>query len=324
MRVLVTGGAGYIGSVMAALLLENGHDVVVADNLSRGHRDAVLPEAEFVEIDLLDTAEVSRVVEKGFDAVMHFAALALVGESMDRPDLYYRTNVTGSMNLLDAMIAGGIRKLVFSSTCAVYGVSQEMPMSENTPTGPINPYGASKLAVDRMISDYCEAFELAAVSLRYFNVGGASRGLGERHEPETHLVPNVLRTASGELPHVRIFGTDYSTMDGTCIRDYLHVEDLVRAHLLALLSDDQRGHRIYNLGSGTGFSVRQVIDAASMVTGKKIPTREEARRPGDPPTLVAASDKIRSELGWSPSRPKLEQIIEDAWEWQTSQKEGYP
>jgi len=259
-RILVTGGAGYIGSVCAAQLLAHGHEVVVVDDLSRGHRGAIPAGAEHADVDILDApALASAVAGARADAVMHFAALALVGESVQHPERYWRTNVGGTLNLLDAMRAAGVERLVFSSTCACYGAPDEIPISEAAPTRPANPYGASKLAVDQMIGEHCAAHGLGAISLRYFNVAGADGEQGEDHDPETHLIPNVLRAALGVLEHVEVFGTDYETPDGTAVRDYIHVEDLARAHLLAL--DATRGgeHKILNLGNGNGFSVREVI-----------------------------------------------------------------
>ncbi len=313
MRLLVVGGAGYIGSVVAAQLLKAGHHVTVADNLQRGHRDAVAEGAEFVEADLLDDGAVSALLAPGFDGVLHFAALSLVGESVAQPVRYFRANVAGTLNLLDAMRAAGVPRLVFSSTAAVYGEPDEVPITEAAPTRPTNPYGASKLAVDHAIAFQCAATGLGAVSMRYFNVAGASGPYGERHDPETHLIPLVLQAAAGSRPSVTVFGTDYPTADGTAVRDYIHVEDLARAHLLALDSVDGPGHRIFNLGNGTGFSVRQVLEAAATVTGRHIPSVDGGRRPGDPAILVASSRRVRSELGWEPRQPELEAMVADAW-----------
>lgn len=323
MKLLVTGGAGYIGSIVATQLLAAGHEVVVYDNLECGHREAVPPGARLVVGDLLDLGRVTGTVSEGFGGVLHFAALALVGESVEQPELYYRTNVGGSLNLLDAMRIHQVPRLVFSSTCAVYGQPDEVPISEQAPPRPANAYGASKLAVDGMISDFCRAHGIGAVSLRYFNVAGASGDLGEDHEPETHLIPNVLRAALGLREFVQIFGTDYPTPDGTAIRDYIHIEDLAAAHLLAL--DGSRGgeHQIFNLGNGNGFSVREVIATAEEVTGRQIPTREAPRRPGDPPMLVAASERIRSELGWEARRPELAGMVADAWAFAQARPQGY-
>jgi UDP-glucose 4-epimerase len=323
MKLLVTGGAGYIGSIVAGRLLGSGHEVVVLDNLERGHREAVPPGAELVVADLLDRDAVERAMTAGFDGVLHFAALALVGESVAHPERYYRTNVGGTLNLLEAMVGAGVTRLVFSSTCAVYGQPDEVPISESAPPRPANAYGASKLAVDGMIGDFCLAHGLGAVSLRYFNVAGASGELGEDHDPETHLIPNILRTALGINECVEVYGTDYPTPDGTAIRDYIHIEDLSDAHLLALDGVRAGEHRIFNLGNGNGFSVREVIEAALAVTGLEIPTREAPRRPGDPPQLVAASQKIRSELGWEPRKPGLEEMVGDAWAFAQAHPRGY-
>jgi UDP-glucose 4-epimerase len=323
MRLLVTGGAGYIGSIVARQLLAAGHQVSVLDNLERGHRAAVPEAASLIVADLRDTGAVDRALGEGFDGVLHFAALALVGESVDYPERYYRTNVVGTLNLLDAMVAAGTPRLVFSSTCAVYGQPEEVPISEHAPPRPANAYGASKLAVDGMIGDFCRAHGLGAVSLRYFNVAGASGEAGEDHDPETHLIPNILRAASGRTPYVEVFGADYETPDGTAIRDYIHIEDLAAAHLLALEGAQPGRHRIFNLGNGSGFSVRQVIAAAREVTGAEIAVREAPRRPGDPPMLVAASQRIREELGWAPEKPALEQMVADAWAFMQQHPDGY-
>ncbi|MBV8221336.1 MAG: UDP-glucose 4-epimerase GalE [Solirubrobacterales bacterium] len=324
MKLLVTGGAGYIGSIVARLLLAGGHAVTVLDNLERGHRQAVPDGVELVVADLLDRDAVEATLRDGeFDGAMHFAALALVAESVSHPERYYRTNVGGTLNLLEAMTAAGVPRLVFSSTCAVYGQPDEVPIAETTVPMPVNAYGASKLAVDLMIRDFCTATGLGAVSLRYFNVAGASGGLGEDHDPETHLIPNILRVALGAAQAVNVYGTDYPTPDGTAIRDYIHVEDLADAHLLALDGARPSEHRVFNLGNGTGFSVREVIVAAETVTGREIPVNESPRRPGDPPELVAASDRIRSQLGWVPRKPTLEEMVGDAWAFARSHPNGY-
>lgn len=322
-KLLVTGGAGYIGSIVARLLIEGGHDVTILDNLSRGHREAVPDQAHLVITDLLDQPRLHEAVDGGFDAVLHFAALALVGESGTNPERYYRTNVTGTLNLLEAMLAAGVNRLVFSSTCAVYGQPDHVPIPETTPTRPESAYGRSKLAVDWMIGDFCQAHGLGAVSLRYFNVAGASHGLGEDHDPETHLIPNVLKAAVGASPDVQVFGTDYPTRDGTAIRDYIHIEDLADAHILALDAAEPGRHKIYNLGNGNGFSVREVIAAATQVTGKDIPVREAGRRPGDPAELVSASARIREELGWAPRKPGIEEMVGDAWAFAQARPNGY-
>jgi UDP-glucose 4-epimerase len=323
MKLLVTGGAGYIGSIVSRHLIAADHEVVVLDSLERGHRAAVAPQARFVHVDLRDAPAVKDAVSDGFDGVLHFAALALVGESVSHPERYYHANVVGTMNLLDAMRDASVTRLVFSSTCAVYGQPDEVPMSESEATRPTSPYGASKLAVDLMIGDYCRAHGLGAVSLRYFNVAGASGDAGEDHDPETHLIPNILRAAAGLNPHVEVFGTDYETRDGTAVRDYIHVEDLAAAHLLALDGCRQSQHRIFNLGNGNGFSVREVIDAARTVTGAEIPVREAPRRAGDPPMLVAAAEQIRDQLGWSPKKPRLDDMVGDAWAFMQTHPQGY-
>jgi UDP-glucose 4-epimerase len=323
MKLLVTGGAGYIGSIVGRQLLSEGHEVVVVDNLERGHRAAVSEKMRLVVADLRDADAMAELLKEGFDGVLHFAALALVGESVAHPELYYRTNVGGTLNLLEAMRHGGVPRLVFSSTCAVYGQPDEVPIPESAPPRPANAYGASKLAVDNMIGAFCTAYEIGAVSLRYFNVAGASHGAGEDHDPETHLIPNILRAALGVNPAVEIFGTDYPTPDGTAIRDYIHIEDLSDAHLLALDGARAGEHRIFNLGNGSGFSVREVIDAAREVTGREIVTREAPRRPGDPPMLVAASEKIRSELGWTARKPQLTTMVADAWVFAQARPRGY-
>jgi len=322
-RLLVTGGAGYIGSIVAGHLLAAGHDVVVLDNLERGHREAVPTGARLVVADLLDRHVLGDALAEGFDGVLHFAALALVGESVSHPERYWRTNVGGTLNLLEAMSDVGVSRLVFSSTCAVYGQPEEVPISEQATPRPLNAYGASKLAVDEMIASFCTARNLGAVSLRYFNVAGASGERGEDHDPETHLIPNVLRAALGITEFVEIYGTDYPTPDGTAIRDYIHIDDLSDAHLLALDAARPGDHQIYNLGNGNGFSVREVIGTAESVTGRAIPTREAARRPGDPPMLVAASERIRSELGWKPQKPELSRIVADAWTFARARPQGY-
>ena len=323
MKLLVTGGAGYIGSVVAHQLLEAGHETVVLDNLSKGYERAVPEGSRFLKGDLLDAEEVGSTLSEGFDGVLHFAALSLVGESVEEPELYYRNNVGGTLNLLEAMREAGVSRLVFSSTAAVYGEPEEVPIPETAPALPTNPYGASKLAVDRMIGAVAAARGLAATSLRYFNVAGASGRFGEDHHPETHLIPLVLQTASGRRDSVKLFGTDYPTRDGTAVRDYIHVEDLGRAHLLALEAARPREHHVYNLGNGAGFSVREVIEAARRVTGCPIEAVEAPRRSGDPAVLVASSEKIRDELRWKPERPEPEAMISDAWEWMQTHPNGY-
>ena len=322
MKLLVTGGAGYIGSVVAHQLLERGHEVAVLDDLSRGHRAAIPEGARHLEVGLADADGTRDALAEGFDGVLHFAALALVAESVEFPERYHRGNFVGTLNLLDAMREHGIKRLVFSSTCATYGEPEQVPMPETLPTNPVNAYGNSKLAVDRMIGDECRAHGLGAISLRYFNVAGATDRFGEDHYPETHLIPLVLQAAAGTREHVSVFGTDYPTDDGTAVRDYIHVTDLGRAHLLAMDAVQSGRHTIYNLGNGLGFSVRQVVEAARKVTGREIPVKEEPRRPGDPAQLVASSEKIRAELGWEPELD-LERMIADAWAWRQAHPDGY-
>jgi UDP-glucose 4-epimerase len=310
-KLLVTGGAGYVGSVCAAHLVEAGHEVVVLDDLSTGHRDAVPDGARLVEADLAQAAD--EVLAEGFDGVLHFAAKSLVGESVQRPELYWRGNVVTAVALLDAMVRHGTPRLVFSSTAATYGEPEQVPIREDAPTRPTNPYGASKLAIDHAIGGYTRAHGLAATSLRYFNVAGAHGRLGERHAVETHLIPLVLQVALGQRDKAQIFGDDWPTPDGTCIRDYIHVDDLATAHLLAL-SKAQRGeHAIYNLGSGSGFSVREVVEVCRTVTGHPIPVTTAPRRGGDPAVLVASSAAATAALGWQPEKTDLATIISDAW-----------
>jgi UDP-glucose 4-epimerase len=318
MRLLVTGGAGYIGGTMTALLLHEGHQVTVLDtvtvldDLSSGHRDGVPAGAEFVEGDLTDAELVDKVVS-GVDGVLHFGAKALVAESMEQPAEYFRVNVGGAVNLVDAMRRHGVRKLVVSSTAATYGEPEELPITEDATTRPTNAYGASKLAVDNFLRFAAPAYGLGAVSLRYFNVAGSYGGVVERHEPETHVIPNLLKAAAGGQTF-RLNGTDYPTPDGTCIRDYVHVEDLCRAHLLALDAAEPGVHKVYNIGSGHGFSVREVVDAVRTVTGRDFPVEEVPRRPGDPARLVASSARIEAELGWVRTKPTLEDMVRDAWQ----------
>ncbi|MER7501129.1 UDP-glucose 4-epimerase GalE [Nonomuraea pusilla] len=309
MRLLVTGGAGYVGSVVAAQLVEAGHEVTVLDDLSTGHEDAVPEGARFVEADI---AEAGDALD-GVEAVLHFAAKSLVGESVEKPGLYWAHNLGGTLALLEAMHTKGVRRIVFSSTAATYGEPERSPIEESDPTRPTNPYGASKLAVDTALSAYAAIRGLGAVSLRYFNVAGAHGRFRERHAVETHLIPNVLKVATGERESVNVFGSDYPTPDGTCVRDYVHVSDLARAHLLALDSIAEGRHEIYNLGSGTGFSVQEVISVCREVTGHEIPAVMGPRRAGDPAVLVASSAKIQRELGWKAERPSLRDIVADAW-----------
>jgi UDP-glucose 4-epimerase len=321
MKILVVGGAGYIGSICAELLLNEGYEVVILDNLMEGHRRALDPRAQFVEGDLSDrtqTAETLRRLQP--DAVMHFAANALVGESMRDPSKYFRNNIGNGLNLLDAMLGADCRRLVFSSTCATFGLPESVPIDETFPQRPINPYGESKLAFEKILRWYDELHGLKFVSLRYFNAAGASERFGEDHRTETHLIPNVLKVALGQKSHVEILGTDYDTPDGTCIRDYIHILDLSRAHILAL---NATSSALYNLGTGGGSSVREVIDACRKITGAKIPAQEKPRRPGDPARLIAASEKIKRDLGWQPQFQNLRAIIESAWRWHQKFPKGY-
>lgn len=323
MKLLVTGGAGYVGSVVASQLVEAGHETVVLDDLSKGHEDAVPGGARLVRGSLLDEGFVRETLAGGFDGVLHFAALSLVAESVEQPERYYRNNVGGALNLLEAMGEAGVGRLVFSSTAAVYGEPEEVPIPETAATRPTNPYGSSKLAVDRLIGHVAGARGLAATSLRYFNVAGASGRYGEDHHPETHLIPIVLQAAAGTRESVKIFGSDYPTRDGTAVRDYIHIEDLGRAHLLALEASEPGEHRVYNLGSGSGFSVLEVVEAARGVTGVDIRAEGAPRRAGDPPELVASSEAIRADLGWRPEKPTLEAMISDAWAWMQEHPGGY-
>lgn len=321
MKILVVGGAGYIGSVCAELLLDQGHGVTIFDNLSEGHRRAVDPRAEFVEGDLVDQQSIEKILAKQQpDAVMHFAANALVGESMQNPSKYFRNNIANGLNLLDAMISAGVAKIIFSSTCAIFGPPERVPIDETMTPRPINPYGESKLAFEKILRWYGEIHGLKFVSLRYFNAAGASAKFGEDHRVETHLIPNVLKVALGQKPNVEIFGTDYETPDGTCIRDYIHIVDLARAHILAL---NATRSDFYNLGTGGGASVRDVIDSCRKITGRNLGIVEKPRRPGDPPRLIASSEKIKRELGWQPQFQSLDAIIESAWKWHQKFPRGY-
>jgi UDP-glucose 4-epimerase len=318
-RVLVTGGAGYIGSVVTEHLVREGHEVVVYDNLSNGHRDAVVDEVTFVHADLMDADSLREtLMQHGIEAVMHMAADALVGESMLNPAKYYRSNLLCGLSLLDAMRGANVDRIVFSSTAAVYGEPARQPIEETDPTDPVNPYGETKLAFERALKWSAVAYGLRYAVLRYFNAAGASARNGERHDPETHLIPMVLQAAAGLRPRVTLFGGDYPTRDGTCVRDYIHVVDLARAHLVALeaLERGEHTHETYNLGcGGEGYSVREVIECAREVTGRDIPEQVGPRRAGDPPVLVAASDKITRDLGWRPQHQTLHAILGSAWRW---------
>jgi UDP-glucose 4-epimerase len=325
MRVLVTGGAGYVGSTTAERLISAGHDVVVYDSLVRGHRAAVPPQATLIEGDIGDGAAFEKALrENHIEAVLHCGGLALVGESVAQPDRYFEVNVVTGPTMLAAMRAAGVNRIVFSSSAAVYGEPQHTPIDEDHRLRPVNPYGETKRAFEGMLDWYSRAFGIGAVSLRYFNVAGATEERGEDHRPETHLIPNILAAFAGGPP-LKVFGTDYDTKDGTCIRDYIHVDDLADAHASALaLSADLAGHHVpCNLGSGSGFSVMDVLDAARSVVGKEVPHEITGRRAGDPPVLVASNDKAREVLGWAPRRGSLEEMIGSAWAWRQRHERGY-
>lgn len=322
MKVFVTGGAGYIGSVCVEELLDAGHDVTVYDNLSEGHRSAVDRRACFIQARLSDESNIAEAVRDAKpEAIIHFAASALVGESMTDPGKYFRNNVGNGVKLLDAAVQSGVKKFVFSSTCATYGTPDVIPMTEDLPQRPINPYGESKLMFERILGWYQRIHGIEFVAFRYFNAAGASEQFGEHHRIETHLIPNVLKVALGQAASCEIYGTDYPTPDGTAIRDYIHISDLAQAHILALVPGKQG---FYNLGNGDGYSVREVITACEKVSRQKIETVEKPRRAGDPPRLVAAAEKARRELGWKPKFPKLEQIVATAWKWHLAHPNGYP
>ncbi|MFI8291790.1 UDP-glucose 4-epimerase GalE [Streptomyces sp. ms191] len=318
-KYLVTGGAGYVGGTVAQHLLEAGHEVTVLDDLSTGFREGVPAGATFVQGRIQDAA---RWLDPSFDGVLHFAAFSQVGESVADPAKYWENNVGGTMALLAAMREAGVRRLVFSSTAATYGEPQSVPITESAPTAPTNPYGATKLAVDHMISGEAAAHGLAAVSLRYFNVAGAYGDCGERHDPESHLIPLVLQVAQGKREAINVYGDDYPTPDGTCVRDYIHVADLAEAHLLALGAMTSGEHLICNLGNGNGFSVREVVETVRKVTGHPVPEVVAARRAGDPAVLVASADTARERLGWNPSRPDLAGIVQDAWAFANKREQG--
>ncbi len=329
MRVLVTGGAGYIGSVVADELLQAGHEVVILDNLSHGYRQAVPEGAELVVGDLADRPLLDRLLQssgtRSVDAVMHMAALIEAGESMKFPEQFFRNNTANALTLFEAMLAAGVKRLVFSSTAALFGNPERTPIEENDPLCPTNAYGESKLLVERMLRWFHQIHGLGYASLRYFNAAGAaSADKGEAHQPESHLIPRILQVALGRAKHATIFGSDYPTPDGTCVRDYIHVRDLALAHVLALNAlGSSAAPLIYNLGSGQGFSVREVVEVARKVTGHSIPVLESPRRPGDPAVLIASSEKIKHELGWEPRFPDLEAIVDSAWQWHRAHPDGY-
>ena len=326
MRILVVGGAGFVGSTSVEHFVDAGHDVTVYDDLSSGHASAVVRPARLERGQIEDRAHLERILrEDRIEAVLHCAAKSLVGESMSNPGLYYRNNVGGGVTLLEAMRTVGVNRLVFSSTAAVYGEPRRVPIAEADRTEPINPYGATKLAFEGAMRWFAASHDFQAISLRYFNVAGATERNGEDHNPETHLMPLVLRVAAGEATHVQIFGQDYPTPDGTCIRDFIHVRDLAAAHMLALeaTGEGDSSFEVYNLGSAAGFSVREVVEAARKLTGRAIPARVVKRRTGDPPVLVASSRRARRELGWHPEHSKLEQMLADAWAWRLTHPNGY-
>jgi UDP-glucose 4-epimerase len=321
MNAFVTGGAGYIGSICVEELLNAGHEVTVYDNLSEGHRDAVDQRAKFVEGCLSDRPRLRQAIQQAqAKVILHFAAHALVAESMANPGKYFRNNVASGLNLLDSAVEAGVRKFVFSSTCATYGLPDRVPISEDLPQRPVNPYGESKLMFERMLAWYQTVHELEFVVFRYFNAAGASAHFGEHHRVETHLIPNVLKAALGQTPHCEIYGTDYPTPDGTCIRDYIHILDLAQAHIQAM---EPGKSGCYNLGNGDGYSVREVVRMCEKVAGKPIKAVEKPRRPGDPPRLVAAAERAMRELGWKPRYPKLGDIVASAWNWHRQHPQGY-
>ena len=323
MKILVTGGAGYIGSVVSECLLDGGHQVVVVDNLSTGHRQAIEARADFVEADLLDTPAISDVLSAGIDAVCHFAAFSQVGESVTDPLKYYRNNITGAISLLRAMKSSGVDRFLFSSTAAVYGEPENVPITEDARLDPVNPYGNTKLAVERLLADCSSAWGLKSLSLRYFNAAGASEARGEDHRPESHLIPLVLDAAAGRRGELTVFGNDYPTPDGTCVRDYIHVKDLATAHILGLEKLIEGKTGALNLGNGQGFSVLEVIDAAAEVTGMEVPYQIGDRRVGDPAILVASSEKAEEILGWKQEYADIRKIIADAFSWRDRNPAGY-
>ncbi|MGC1291586.1 MAG: UDP-glucose 4-epimerase GalE, partial [Candidatus Acidiferrales bacterium] len=324
MRILVTGAAGYIGSVCTEALIERGHSVIALDDLSEGHREAVDARAVFCRVNLYDLDSLSAVFRQHkIDAVMHFAALCLVEESVREPGRYYRANVSAGINLLESMLRHGVKKLIFSSTAATYGEPEKTPIPEEHRTMPVNPYGASKLLFERVLAEFRVNSGLEYITMRYFNAAGASEKRGEDHHPETHVIPILLEVAAGEREAFQVFGTDYPTPDGTCVRDYVHVLDIAQAHALAVERISDFVGRIYNIGNGHGFSVTEVMETASQVTGRKINYRTAPRRAGDPAVLVASSERIRKELGWAPAFSSLEAIISTGWNWKQRFPRGY-
>ena len=324
MSILVTGAAGYIGSVCSEVLISRGMSVIALDSLLEGHRGAVPPGATFCQVDLADRAQLEAVFTKHkVDAVMHFAAEALVAKSVREPSIFYATNVASGVNLLDAVTRHGVKKFIFSSTAATYGEPEIVPIPEDHPKAPINPYGKSKLTFEQILVDYKLYTGLKYVTLRYFNAAGASSTCGENHRVETHLIPRVLDAAAGSLPHVDVFGTDYPTRDGTCVRDYIHVLDIADSHVRALEEIDRVTGEAFNVGNSRGFSILEVIDAAERITGRKIPRKLGPRRPGDPAVLVASKEKLKRVLGWEASHSSLEEIIQSAWTWKQKHPNGY-
>ena len=323
-HILVTGGAGYVGSVCAEVLIERGCAVTVLDDFREGHSEAVPPECKICACDILDAKSVGEIFQSNrFDAVMHFAAEALVEKSVAEPSVFYRTNVSGGITLLDAMVRHGVSKIVFSSSAAVYGEPKQIPISEDDPKDPVNPYGQSKWRFENILGDYARYTGMKFVALRYFNAAGASKVRGEAHRKETHLIPKILEAATGEIPKFEIRGTDYPTPDGTCVRDLVHILDIAQAHFLALTQMDGVTGEAFNVGNSRGYSIREVLDAARRITGRAIPAVETSRRPGDPATLVASSAKLQRMLGWKPQHSGLDQIIESAWLWKQKHPRGY-
>lgn len=324
MNILVTGGAGYIGSVCTEMLIDRGHAVIALDDLSEGHREAVDPRAEFCPVNLHDQAALDSVFrDHPIDAVMHFAALCLVEESVKKPSVYYRANVAAGINLLDAMLRHGVKRIIFSSTAATYGEPEKNPIPEEHPTKPINPYGASKLLFERVLAEFKSNSGLEYVTMRYFNAAGASKKYGEDHNTETHILPILFQVALGQRQAFHIFGADYPTADGTCVRDYVHIIDIAEAHALAVERISEFAGRVFNLGNSRGYSVREVIETVERISGRKIAVNTSPRRAGDPASLVASSERARRELGWEPRFSSLESIVATAWAWKQRFQKGY-